>query len=158
MPFDDTHRRIVESLRRRIEASALSFSFTRSSGPGGQNVNKVNTRATLWFDLEGDSALTSAEKSTIRERLGGRLSRDGRLHVASMRFRTQRANREAATERFFDLLAEAIRPRTPRRPTRSPRSAKERRIREKKRTGERKRMRSGGTIPGWHFLDGCTGR
>ena len=146
MTHSDTSLTIVEYLRRRIDEDELSFTFTRSGGPGGQNVNKVNTRATLWFDVEGSRSLGDSEKAVIRKRLTGRISKDGRLHIVSMRHRTQAANRFAALERFYTLLAEALRPRPIRKATRTPRSAKERRLNEKQRVGERKRLRSKGSM------------
>ena len=131
------------ALHRRIGEERLTFTFTRSGGPGGQNVNKVNTRVTLWFDLAASSVLTDDEKRMIRARLGGRITNDGRLHIVSMRHRTQLANRKAAVERFYELLAEALRPRTIRKATQVPRRSRERRLQEKKSTGERKRFRAG---------------
>jgi len=133
----------VIALHRRIGEERLTFTFTRSGGPGGQNVNKVNTRVTLWFDLAASSVLTDDEKRMIRARLGGRITNDGRLHIVSMRHRTQLANRKAAVERFYELLAEALRPRTIRKATQVPRRSRERRLQEKKSTGERKRFRAG---------------
>ena len=129
------------SLHRRIGEERLTFSFTRSGGPGGQNVNKVNTRVTLWFDLEASSVLTDDEKRMIHARIGGRITNDGRLHIVSMRHRTQLANRKAAVERFYELLAAALRPRTIRKATKVPRRAHERRLREKQAAAERKRLR-----------------
>lgn len=131
------------SLHRRIGEEQLTFSFTRSGGPGGQNVNKVNTRVTLWFDLETTSLLTDDEKRMIRARIGGRITNDGRVHIVSMRHRTQLANRKAAVERFYELLAAALRPRTIRKATKVPRRSRERRLWEKKSAGERKRSRAG---------------
>jgi len=136
----------MEALRERIGVDQLTFSFSRSSGPGGQNVNKVNTRVTLWFDLSANPSLTDREKHTIRGQLGGRITTDGRLHLVSMRHRTQLANRKAAVERFYELLAAALRPRAIRKPTKVPRGSRERRIREKQAVGQRKRLRTGRSV------------
>ncbi len=138
--FDESA--IMESLRNRIGVEQLTFSYTRSGGPGGQNVNKVNTRVTLWFNLAASLTLTDKEKHTLRERLGGRITADGRLHLVSMRHRTQLANRKAAVERFYELLAAALRPRPIRKPTQAPRGARERRLRDKQEVGRRKRLRT----------------
>lgn len=135
----------AQTLRLRISPEALSISFSRSGGPGGQNVNKVSTRATLQLDLDNCFDLSADEKARIRKSLASRISQEGILQVVSSRFRTQAANREAATERLFELLADALRQRTPRRKTRVPSSAKLRRLREKKKLGERKRSRSSGS-------------
>jgi len=136
----------VEKVRRRIGEEEFVFTFTRSGGPGGQNVNKVNTRVTLWFDLSGCTVLSAHEKAAIRGRLGGRISKDGRMRIVSTKYRTQATNRAVAVERFYELLADALRPRTVRKATQTPRSAKERRLREKQRAGERKRLRSHGSL------------
>ena len=124
-----------------IPDEELSFEFSRSGGPGGQNVNKVSTRATLLFDVAGSPSLTEEQRSRIMSRLRTRITKAGVLRVTSQRHRTQRANREAAVERFAELLREALRPRRPRRKTRVPRAVKERRLQEKKRRGELKRRR-----------------
>jgi len=132
---------VIRVLRGRIGEERLTFSFTRSGGPGGQNVNKVNTRVTLSFDLHASTDLTEEEKGRIVARLGGRVTRDGRLRIVSMRHRTQLANRKAAVERFYELLAAALRPRTIRKATKVPRRAHERRLREKQAAAKRKRLR-----------------
>jgi ribosome-associated protein len=141
LTFHGTQTR-KDELRNRIGSRGISFTFTRSGGPGGQNVNKVNTRATLWFDLETCGGLTEQEKAQVRTRLAGRISGTGILQVVASRHRTQAANREAATERLLELLADALRPRKSRRPTKVPKSAKVRRLRDKQNAGERKRLRS----------------
>lgn len=122
----------------RIPLSELRYQTSRSSGPGGQNVNKVETRVTLLFDLEGSPSLDEARKARLRERLATRINRAGILRVVSQRHRTQAANRQAATERFVDLVAAALVTQRPRRKTRPSRSAKRRRLEEKKRQGRRK--------------------
>ena len=141
------HSRELESvLRGRIGSRGISFTFARSAGPGGQNVNKVNSRATLWFDLHADNGLSDEEKARVMAHLRGRLSREGMLHVVASRHRTQAANRAAATDRFFELLTEALLPMKHRRPTKPPKSAKLRRLREKQQASLRKRLRSRPTI------------
>ncbi len=131
----------MTELRRRIGEDALSFQFTTSGGPGGQNVNKVNTRAVLSFDLAGTDALSPEERRRILARLGGRVTRDGMLRVSSMRFRTQRANRSAAVDRFFELLAQSLhRPKT-RVPTRVSRASVARRLTAKRQASEKKSLR-----------------
>jgi ribosome-associated protein len=124
-----------------IPDEELSFEFSRSGGPGGQNVNKVSTKATLLFDVSASPSLTDEQRMRIESRLRTRITKAGVLRVTSQKHRTQRANREAAVERFADLLREALRPRRPRRKTRAPRAAAERRIQEKKHRGELKRRR-----------------
>jgi ribosome-associated protein len=136
----------VNTLHRRIPEDHLTFTFARSSGPGGQNVNKTSTRATLWFDLVGSHILSHEEKRRIRARLGGRINKAGHLRVVSMRHRTQLENRRAATERFYRLLAEALRRRKVRKPTNVPAGTRRQRLKDKRLRGELKRLRSGRSI------------
>jgi ribosome-associated protein len=125
-----------------IPDEEVTFATSRSGGPGGQNVNKLETRVTLRFDLAGSGALSEEQKARLRERLATRITRDGVLQVTSQRHRTQGANREAAVERFAELLRESLREETPRRKTRPSRAAKARRLDSKRRQSQRKRERS----------------
>lgn len=125
----------------QADDAAIEFQFARSSGPGGQNVNKVNTRATLLFDFENYPELTAYQRGTLRRKLATRLSRDGRLRVVSQRERTQAGNRRRAVARLNELLADALAVRTPRKKTKPSRASQRRRVEEKKRTGEKKRLR-----------------
>ena len=125
-----------------IPDEEISFVTSRSGGPGGQNVNKLETRVALRFDLAGSAVLSEEQKARLRERLATRISKDGVLQVTSQRHRTQAANREAAVERFAELLRENLREELPRRKTRPSRAAKARRLEEKRRQSHRKRERT----------------
>lgn len=125
-----------------IPGRELSFTFSTSSGPGGQYVNKVSTRATLHFDVLATASLSERQKELVMRRLRTRVTKDGVLRVVSQRHRSQRANREAARERFVELLREALREERPRKRTRKPRGAVERRLREKKRRSRLKQERA----------------
>ncbi len=125
-----------------IPDSELSFIASRSSGPGGQNVNKVSTRITLRFDLEASPQLTAEQKEQVWERLATRISKQGVLSVSAQRERSQSANREAATERFVELLRAALEVDPERRPTRTPRGVERRRLENKRRRSQVKRRRS----------------
>ena len=121
----------------------LELRTSRSAGPGGQNVNKLETRVTVRFDVTGSPSLTDDQRRRIQERLGTRISKAGVLQVSSQRHRTQAANREAAVARLAGLLAEALEPEAERKPTRMPKAAKRRRLEEKRRRGRLKQERSG---------------
>ena len=125
-----------------INEDELLFKATRSSGPGGQNVNKVNTRITLFFDVENCPSLTRGQKMTIRTKLKTRADKQGVVRVVSQRHRTQNANRQAAIERLIELLREALKPKPVRKKTRVPYSSKQKRIDDKKRRGGIKKLRS----------------
>ena len=128
---------------REIPEGDLSYALSRSSGPGGQNVNKVESKVTLLFDLEGTVSLTAEEKQVIHEKLPGRINKEGVLRVTSQRHRTQAANRQAARERFGDLIEQALTPRLPRKKTRVPSRVRRQRLEDKRRRSQLKRRRSG---------------
>jgi len=119
----------------------VRFSFSRSGGPGGQNVNKVSTRVTAWFDVEACSALTAEQKRRIQTRLSSRISGAGVLRVTSSAARSQAANRESALMRLRELVRWALSEDPRRIPTRVPRRAKQERRAEKAIQSARKRQR-----------------
>ena len=124
-----------------IDESELDYEFARSSGPGGQNVNKVETKVTLKFDIAASRSLSDLQKSRVADGLASRITRDGVLRVTSQRHRTREANRHAAIARFIELVDDALEERTPRKPTKVSRAANRRRIEGKKRRGQVKRLR-----------------
>lgn len=124
-----------------IDTEELSFTASRSSGPGGQNVNKVSSRITLRFDVAGSAAFDEVQRARIRERLATRITKDGVLWLHVQRHRSQGRNRDEAVERLVALLREALATRRPRRPTRTSKAAKRRRLENKRRRGNVKRNR-----------------
>ena len=114
----------------------LTWRFSRSSGPGGQHVNTTDTRVQLSFDLAGSDAFPDAVKQRLLARLGDRVV------VAAAEHRSQLRNRQAAEERLAGLLEDAMRPPPPRRvPTKPSKASRQRRLSQKKRRGEAKRLR-----------------
>jgi ribosome-associated protein len=125
-----------------IPENEISFTASRSGGPGGQNVNKVSSRVTLSFDVRNSSALSEEQKETIIEELGGRINKDGILRVISQRTRSQDMNRTDALERFAGLIAMALTPKRLRIKTRVPSGARENRLDKKKKRTTIKQTRS----------------
>jgi ribosome-associated protein len=131
-----------------ISEDELVFKVSRSGGPGGQNVNKVNTRVTLFFDVANCGSLSDWQKKRILSRLATRADKNGVLRVVSQKFRTQRANRNAAVKRLQELLAGALKTRPIRKKSKVSYAAKQRRLEEKRRRSLLKRQRSAKNLTG----------
>ena len=126
---------------RTIPADELSWRFSRSPGPGGQSVNTTESRVELSYDLAASGALPAALKERALRALQGRMP-GGVVTVTASEHRSQLRNREAAAARMSELLTEATAPPPkPRRPTRPSRAARERRLADKQRRSEIKRLR-----------------
>ena len=127
----------------RIPAADLHWEATRSSGPGGQNVNKVASKIELRFDLPGTQALSLEVKERLRSIAGSRLDADGWILVVSQLTRDQSRNLEDALSKLRQLILVALVRPTPRRTTRPTRASRERRLDEKRKNAERKQGRRG---------------
>ena len=126
----------------QITEDELIFKASRSAGPGGQNVNKVNTRITLFFDVAGCRNFSEQQKRRIFSRLSTRIDKNGLLRVVSQKFRTQKANRNAAVERLQELLAGSLKTKPLRKKTKVPYAAKQRRLEDKRKRSRLKRQRT----------------
>jgi len=129
----------------QIPQDCIRFTFSRSPGPGGQNVNKLNTKATLIFDIIKCPVFSGRQKSLILEKLVSRTDKNGHIHITCSRFRTQSANRRAALERLCNLLSSVLKVKTPRKKTSPPASSVKKRLKLKKKRSDLKKYRSVGS-------------
>ena len=131
----------AEEIRKRISKRELKFATSRSRGPGGQNVNKVNTKVELRFNIPSSGSLTDSDKALIGDILKNRISNDGDLLIISQSERTQFQNRNKAEEKLFRLLASALTVRRKRKSTKPTKSSQEERLETKKKRGKIKKLR-----------------
>lgn len=136
---NSTHLHINDQVS--IPLSELHFRFARSSGPGGQHVNKSATQVELTFDVAHSPSLSGRHKQRLLSSLKNLVDSGGVLHLESQSTRSQLRNRQDVTARFQVLLRDALKPRRKRRPTRPTAASQERRLENKKRRGVVKRVR-----------------
>lgn len=130
---------ITSSLQ--IPLSELRFRTSRSSGPGGQNVNKLETRVELVFDVAGSPSLSEDQKNILLTHLASRIDARGILHISSQKSRSQWENKQLVIEKLVSLLHGALKVRRKRVKTSPTHSSKERRVRSKKKHSQKKTMR-----------------
>nr|WP_321411801.1 alternative ribosome rescue aminoacyl-tRNA hydrolase ArfB [uncultured Carboxylicivirga sp.] len=128
-------------LKNRDFTSELNFSSSRSGGPGGQNVNKVNSKVELRFHIESSQLLNEHEKSILLHKLANKLNQEGELILTAQTERSQLRNKLIVTERFYHLLAAALTPKKKHKPTRPTKSSVEKRLNSKKKQAEKKANR-----------------
>lgn len=134
---------LIVTSRVRIPRDEMQFSFARSSGPGGQNVNKVNTKATLRWPVRNSPSLPADVKSRFLKRYATRVTLEGELVISSQRFRSQGKNVDDCFEKLAEMLAAVAAPPVKRKPTRPSAGSKERRLQAKRAQSQRKQRRSG---------------
>ncbi len=125
-----------------IPDGELLFTFSRSSGPGGQNVNKVSSRVALRFDVANSPSLTDHQKKQILSKLKTRINKNGILRIICQKYRTQNANRVEVVKRFKILMQNTLKHTRPRKKTSVPKTVIKRRIEDKKRKSQLKQERS----------------
>ncbi len=132
----------MEDTRKLIPENEITEQFSRSGGSGGQNVNKLSTKAEVRWNVESSAAFSDEEKEKIKQVLGNRINKEGELIITSQEERSQLQNRGRAIERLNNLVSDALIPEKERVATKPTRSSKERRLEAKKRQGEKKKQRS----------------
>jgi ribosome-associated protein len=136
--------RISEKIDTQFFNTELHFQFARSGGPGGQNVNKVNSKVMLKFDIPNSQLLEDPEKELLLQKLSKKLDSDGNLLIHSQEKRSQLQNKALAINKFYDILKTAFHKKKIRLATRPGKAAIEKRLKEKKARAQKKKHRKGG--------------
>ncbi|MGY6743666.1 MAG: alternative ribosome rescue aminoacyl-tRNA hydrolase ArfB [Cecembia sp.] len=134
---------IEKKIKEEILVSELEFKASRSSGPGGQHVNKTNTRITLVFNIPNSMVLDEEDKSILMDKLANKLDTAGNLIIHSQEKRSQIQNKEIAINKFYDLLRKAFQKKKIRKATKPGKAAIEQRIKDKKAHAQKKKERRG---------------
>lgn len=134
---------IKEKIRFRLLNPEMQFQASRSSGPGGQSINKVNSKVTLIFNVPNSLILDEEEKSRIVDKIGYKLDSEGNIQIQSQEKRSQIQNKEIAIRKFYDLLVMTFHKKKIRKVTKPSKAAVEQRLKEKKALSEKKKNRRG---------------
>jgi ribosome-associated protein len=137
----DSERFLVVTARLKIPMEEFRFTFSRSGGPGGQNVNKVNSKATLRWQVRGSPSLPAGVRARLELRCRHRITEQGLLRITSQRFRDAGRNSADCLEKLRRLLIEIADPPKVRKPTRPTRASRSRRLDNKKQQQRKKRSR-----------------
>ncbi len=130
----------LKQLKEIIEKTAF-FEYARSSGPGGQNVNKRKTKARIRLSFKNSTLFTDEEKQLIESKLQNRIIANGELIIESQQYRSQKQNEESALNLMTKLIAETLKKEKPRKKTKIPRRIKEQRLEAKKKHSSKKQLR-----------------
>lgn len=131
----------LENIQERELIKECVFKTARSGGKGGQNVNKVETKVELWFDIRQSAALSDEEKERLLLKLASKLDKDGQLHLQEQTDRTQLKNKELLKIKFYKLIVSGLKVAKARKPTKVSRAAKARRLDSKRAKSEIKESR-----------------
>lgn len=132
---------LIVTRRIRIPLAEFDWTFARSSGPGGQNVNKVSSKAQLRWKVHESQALPDDVRQRFVRKCRRRITKEGEFVISSQRFRDQAKNRDDCLQKLRELVAEAARTPKPRKKTKPSRAAKERRLKQKRERASRKQQR-----------------
>lgn len=133
----------VTKVTFNLISGELEFGFSRSGGPGGQHVNKVNTKVTLKWDVANSQLLDEEQRTLLLKKLAKRLTKEGVLVLTSQEGRSQLANKEDAIAKLDALLAKAFVKKKKRKPTKPTKASVEKRLEAKKKLSEKKKWRRG---------------